>query len=662
MKFELRATATGSRARRGTIETLHATIETPVFMPVGTRGSVRTQTLGQLAELGPAIILANTYHLLVRPGLEAFTHVGGLHRWMKWPRAILTDSGGFQIFSLPNARSLGEDGAAFTSYADGRKLMLTPELSIAMQRAIGSDIMMALDQCIDSTSPHAHARAAMELTHRWAHRSLAARGESPQALFAIVQGACFPDLRRESARVLTGLPGFDGYAIGGLAVGETRAQREDLTELVAGLLPADKPRYLMGVGTPIDLLEAVHRGVDMFDCVLPTAWAQQGVVFTSHGKIDLRRGVHRLAEQALDAACPCEACVTYPRSYLHHLVKCKEPLGWQLLAFHNLRFYLRLMQDIRDSLDAGTFAALYAERRATLALVDQDNPPGRHPRGRTPKPNTRGAFVVHTSTRGFASIQHVASGEIMHPIDDPNIEADRLYVEQSALIAAALRDPTRPLCIWDVGLGAAHNAMAVIRRFAAAGAHGPVSLVSFERDLDAFHLALAHQKEFPHLRHAAPHRFAIDRAYRAGELAWTLHPGDFRDTFTAAPMPDVILFDPFSSAVDTAMWSLATFEALFAHLARPVELFTYSSSTAVRASLLAAGFHVARGIGSGAKAETTIALKPDGEALLAGHARLDRAWLERRARSSARFAADIPAERHAELERRIADHPQFALR
>ncbi len=292
MRFDIRAQATGSRARTGTLVTLHGTIDTPVFMPVGTKGTVRTQTLAQLARLGAPIILSNTYHLLIRPGIEVFERMGGLHRWMGWPGSILTDSGGFQIFSLPHARSMGEDGAEFRSSADGARLLLTPERSIAMQRAIGSDIMMVLDQCIASTSSHDEAAAAMALTHRWALRSLVARGDSPQALFAIVQGACFEDLRRKSAEVLTAIDGFDGFAIGGLAVGEDRSQREDITELTTGLLPETRPRYLMGVGTPLDLLEGVHRGVDMFDCILPTAWAQQGVAFSSHGKIDLRRGVH----------------------------------------------------------------------------------------------------------------------------------------------------------------------------------------------------------------------------------------------------------------------------------------------------------------------------------------------------------------------------------
>ena len=640
------ASATGSRARTGELSTSHGPIATPVFMPVGTRGSVRTQSLAQLAELGPAIILANTYHLLVRPGPALFERFGGLHRWMGWPRAILTDSGGFQIFSL--GATIREDGAELRE-AGGRVLQLSPERSIAMQRAIGSDIMMVLDECIDATSSEARARDAMERTHRWARRSLAARGDSPNALFAIIQGACHPALRRESARVLTELP-FDGFAIGGLAVGETRAEREDMTELVTELLPATHPRYLMGVGTPLDLIEAVHRGVDMFDCILPTAWAQQGIAFTSHGRIDLRRGVYALAETALDRACSCAACATHSRSYLHHLVKCREPLGWQLLAFHNLRFYLGLMAEIRARIRDDTFAAFHAERRQTLGLVDEDNPPtGPAPRAKPRAPTSRGAFAVHTG-HGFASIQHVPSGEIMHSVNDPDVEAERVYVAQSSLLATCSE---RPLVVWDVGLGAAHNAMALVRALERAP-HAGVTLVSFERDLDAFRLALANQKHFAHLRHAAPHVLAHAGAFARDGLTWTLCEGDFLATFTAQPPPDIIFYDPFSSKVDTEMWSLATFRALFAHLAT-AELFTYSASTAVRSSLLAAGFHVARGVASGPKAETTIALK----GLAAPHVLLDRAWLERRARSTAKFTADVPADQHAVLDRLVHEHAQF---
>ena len=251
----------------------------------------------------------------------------------------------------------------------------------------------------------------------------------------------------------------------------------------------------MGVGTPIDILEAVHRGVDMFDCILPTALAQQGMAYASHGKIDLRRGVHRLAAQPLDAACDCDACGLYSRSCLHHLVKCREPLGWQLLSFHNLRFYLRLMEGIREHILAGNYASFHAARRQTLALADQDNPPGPRPRVKPSPPLAHGAFAVHDSGRGWSSIRHVASGEIMHSVVEPDVEAAQVYVAQSAFIAQALAGQRgRPLVVWDVGLGAGHNAMALLRAVAdrrLSGTPDGVTLISFERDLDAFLLALS---------------------------------------------------------------------------------------------------------------------------------------------------------------------------
>jgi len=606
MKFTVDATAAGSRARAGTLVTAHAIIATPVFMPVGTRGSVRTQTPTQVDRLGASIILANTYHLMIHPGVDALVRFGGLRRWIDWPGAILTDSGGFQVFSLDDACAISEQGAVFRVGKDGPKLRLSPEDAMAAQRAIGSDIMMVLDQCIAATSPLDTTRAAMELTHRWARRSLAARGDTDQALFAIVQGGGFPALRRESADVLTSIDGFDGYAIGGLAVGETRDQRQDLTELTAERLPADRPRYLMGVGTPIDLLEGVHRGIDLFDCILPTAWAQQGIAFTSHGKVDLRRGVYRLADDKLDAACACDACVRLPRSYLHHLFKGGEPVGWQLLAFHNLAFYLRLMGEIRAAIRDGSFAAYYARQRAALVAVDLANPPASQPRARIRRAPVRGAFQVRIATQGHASIQHVASGELMHSVNQPDDEAHRLYVGQSTRIADALVGAA-PLVVWDVGLGAGHNAMALVRALDGAPAHADVQLVSFERDLDALRLALEHQKAFAHLRHEAPHRLAATGRFARTALTWSLVEGDFLARFADAPQPDVIWYDPFSAKVDGPLWSAQTFARLTSFLRGPVELFTYTRSSVIRTAMRSAGFTIAKGVPSGPKEETTIA-------------------------------------------------------
>ncbi len=373
---------------------------------------------------------------------------------------MLTDSGGFQIFSLPHSRSLTEGGAVFQSYLDGRSILLSPELSIETQRAIGSDIMMVLDQCVASTAPAEVARRAMELTHRWAGRSLAARGDSPQALFAIVQGALFPELRRESARRLTELP-FEGFAIGGLAVGEAREQREEICELTAALLPRDKPRYLMGVGTPIDILEAVHRGVDMFDCIIPTQLAQRGGVFTSRGILQLRRAVYKFSEEKLDPACACPTCARYSLAYLHHLTKTGETLGWQLLGTHNIYFYHRFMRDLRASILTGRFLEFYQAQRAILDEPDPEHPavPSKPKRQRHTK---LGEYAVHIAHEGFGSILHVASGEIMHSRTPPMEEARNLYVDQAGLRERLRQAGAPPLVVWDAGLGAAANAMAAI--------------------------------------------------------------------------------------------------------------------------------------------------------------------------------------------------------
>jgi len=362
-----------SRARALTLRTLHGTVQTPIFMPVATLGALRHIDLSFADELDYQILLANTYHLMIRPGQEHFTATDGLHRFMRWPRSLLTDSGGFQLFSLSKQIRITEDGATFRSYTDGRKMLLSPETSIAMQRALGSDIMMVLDHCISSTSSVSELRQALELTTRWARRSLEARGDSPQALFGIVQGGCHKDLRIESAEQITALP-FDGFALGGLAVGEPRAVREETIEHAAELLPVDKPRYVMGIGTPIDLLEAVRRGADMFDCIMPTALATQGVAFTPLGKVDLRRGIYRSVDAPVDRSCVCATCSRFSRSYLHHLVKSKEPIVYQHLSIHNLTFYRNLMLRMREAIISGEFQALYMRDSAGLAAIDLEFP------------------------------------------------------------------------------------------------------------------------------------------------------------------------------------------------------------------------------------------------------------------------------------------------
>lgn len=354
IKYRLLKSDPHSRARLGVIETLRGPIETPVFMPVGTLATVKTLDPRDLHDIGAQILLGNTYHLLLRPGTEVMRKFGGMHDFMGWKKPILTDSGGFQIFSLPQKRKITEEGAFFRSYIDGDDHNLTPETSIEIQQALNSDIMMVLDHCVPSTSNHEETKDAMDRTHRWALRSLKAHTRSHQSLFAIVQGGVFEDLRKQSADFLT-QHDFNGFAVGGLAVGETKSEREDMTNLVTDLLPKDKPRYLMGVGTPTDLLEAVSRGIDMFDCIIPTKLSQQGVVYTSQGILKLADKEYRLSDDKVDPNCLCHTCQTYSRAYMHHLTKCRESLGWRALSVHNSYFYQALMRDLRMSLSAGTF-------------------------------------------------------------------------------------------------------------------------------------------------------------------------------------------------------------------------------------------------------------------------------------------------------------------
>jgi queuine tRNA-ribosyltransferase len=367
LPFTVHAVDPGSSARRTTMVTAHGPVQTPAFMAVGTRATVTGLTPKDLAHTGAQVVLGNTYHLLLRPGPELFRRVGGIHKFMKWNGPVLTDSGGYQIFSLAEHRKITEEGARFKSYVDSRMYMLSPEQSIEMQTALGSDIMMVLDVCLDSTSSEAETRTAMERTHRWALRSLAARTNETQALFAITQGGINRPLRKESADFLTQHP-FDGFAIGGLAVGDSRAQREDMTGYAAELLPKDRPRYLMGVGTPPDLLYAILAGVDMFDCILPTNLAWQGTAFTSTGRVRVTRADNKTADVPLDASCACDTCQDFSRSYLNHLFKCSEPLGPRLLSIHNLHHYHSLMGEVRLQIEQGTFAAW---ARKKLSEIDR---------------------------------------------------------------------------------------------------------------------------------------------------------------------------------------------------------------------------------------------------------------------------------------------------
>lgn len=363
--FRLLRQDASSRARRGVISTARGEVQTPAFMPVGTRATVTGMTAREMAALRAPMLLANTFHLLIRPGPALFQRVGGIHNFMKWQGPVLTDSGGFQIFSLADECQMTEEGAHFRSYAGGARQFLSPENSIAVQTAIGSDVMMVLDECVPSTRDEDVIRRAMQRTHRWALRSLAARTNPEQALFAIVQGGLVPELRRESVNFLSQHP-FEGFAIGGLAVGDTREQREDVVAMAAEWLPSEKPRYLMGVGTPPDLLHAIGRGIDMFDCVLPTHLAWQGTAFTSTGRVRITRGVHAQDEGPLDRRCDCDTCTTFSRAYLHHLMKCSEPLGPRLLSLHNLHHYLQLMREAQTAIEEDRYARFASQRLAEI--------------------------------------------------------------------------------------------------------------------------------------------------------------------------------------------------------------------------------------------------------------------------------------------------------
>ena len=669
LQFTLEKEAAHSSARAARFQTLHGEVRTPVFMPVGTQATVKGQTIHTLKATGSRVLLANTFHLLLRPGADVFRKVGGIHRFMNWDGPVLTDSGGFQIFSLPGSRRMTEDGATFQSYVDGDVRLLSPETSIDMQKAIGSDIMMVLDQCIASTASHAEAEAAMQLTHRWARRSLAARGDSPQALFGIVQGACHPDLRRMSAEFLRELP-FDGLAIGGLAVGETPAQRYEFTAVVTEQLPKNLPRYLMGVGTPLDILEAVHRGIDMFDCIIPSQLAQRGTVFTSQGKLNLRRSVYKFSEAPLDPSCPCQACREHSRAYLHHLVKADELLGWHLLAIHNLTFYHRLMAGIRESILQDAFLPFYERTRLQLALSDVANPSTAPQPARTFRYPRLGDYEIHPSPHGFNSVRQISSGEVMHSVNRPEEEANRLYIEQSFLAARLAAPESDELVVWDVGLGAATNAMAVLRCFERCQAENgaaplrPLRLVSFECDLDPLRLAAGRAGYFPHVRHGAPQAI-LNQGYwthSSGRMHWELVHGDFLTRFSTARPPDLIFYDPFSYKTDSALWSAETFTSILEACAtKPAELYTYSAATGVRAALLSAGFFVGEGVGTGPKADTTIAFSHAASArtVLRSPRLLGPEWLARWRRSSSKFPASLNPEARPQFENRIENHPQF---
>ncbi len=358
MRYEL--IGQDGRARRGRLIFERGVVETPAFMPVGTYGTVKGMRPEQVAESGAQILLGNTFHLMLRPGTDIIRAHGDLHDFMNWPGPILTDSGGFQVFSLGELRKITEQGVTFQSPVNGDKVFLGPEESMAVQRALGSDIVMIFDECTPYPASPEQARDSMRLSLRWAQRSREAHGDSPAALFGIVQGGMYPELRLESLRGLTGI-GFDGYAIGGLSVGEPHEERVRILDTLDPAMPARAPRYLMGVGKPEDIVEAVRRGVDMFDCVMPTRNARNSHLFTSEGTLRLRNARFREDTGPLDPECDCYTCRHYSRAYLHHLDKCNEILGSHLNTVHNLRYYQRLMEGLRAAIETGGLARFVAD-------------------------------------------------------------------------------------------------------------------------------------------------------------------------------------------------------------------------------------------------------------------------------------------------------------
>jgi len=371
--FRLIQTCPDSKARAGELITPHGTVPTPVFLPVGSQATVKTLTPEELKEIGVLMVLANTYHLYLRPGIGVIERMGCLHKFMAWDRAILTDSGGYQIFSLAALRQVNDDGIIFRSHIDGSEHFITPELIIQFQETLGADIIMVLDECPAYDDSLEKVQMAMTRTHRWAERCQRAQRRRDQALYAIVQGGVFPELRHQSAKYLTSL-GFAGYAIGGLSLGEPKRVTLAVVEETVVLLPESKPRYLMGVGSPEDLLEGVARGIDIFDSALPTRVARNGALFTWQGRRNIRNAVYGQMEQPIVPGCDCYTCRTFSAAYLHHLFSCDELLGYRLATIHNLSFIHNLMQKIRSAILDGTFSAFKDD---FLASYQPTNEPAR---------------------------------------------------------------------------------------------------------------------------------------------------------------------------------------------------------------------------------------------------------------------------------------------
>ncbi len=368
--FRLLKTCPNTQARLGELTTHHGVVTTPVFLPVASQGTVKTLTPEEVKNIGFDMVLANTYHLYLRPGIPVIEKMGGLHRFMAWDKAILTDSGGYQIFSLAALRQVSDDGVLFRSHIDGSEHLITPELAIQFQEALGADVIMVLDECPPHDSRFEKVQAAMNRTHRWAERCQKAHQRQDQALYAIVQGGVFPELRRQSAEYLTSLD-FPGYAIGGLSLGEPKKATLGIIEETVAYLPENKPRYLMGMGSPEDIVEGVARGIDIFDCALPTRVARNGALFTHQGRVNIRNAVYHQGVEPVDLDCDCYTCRTFSAAYLHHLFNSQELLAYRLATIHNLTFMSRLIQKVKGAIRDGTFKSFRDEFLATYRPTDE---------------------------------------------------------------------------------------------------------------------------------------------------------------------------------------------------------------------------------------------------------------------------------------------------
>jgi len=370
MDFKLIQTCPDTKARAGELVTPHGVVLTPVFLPVGSQGAVKTLTPEEVEALGIAMVLANTYHLYLRPGIAVIEKIGGLHKFMAWDRAILTDSGGYQIFSLASLRRVSDEGVLFRSHIDGSEHFITPELIIQFQESLGADIIMVLDECPACDDSFEKVQTAMARTHQWAERCQKSQKRSDQALYAIVQGGVFPQLRRQSTEYLTSL-GFAGYAIGGLSLGEPKGVTLAMVEQTVALLPLDKPRYLMGVGSPEDIIEGVARGIDIFDSALPTRVARNGAFFTPLGRVNIENAAYRQMEQPIVPDCDCYTCRNFSAAYLHHLFSCDELLAYRLATIHNLNFISDLLRQIKSAILSGTFSAFKDNFLANYKPTDE---------------------------------------------------------------------------------------------------------------------------------------------------------------------------------------------------------------------------------------------------------------------------------------------------